>query len=116
MPRGCGDRYPGRMIVEYIRYEMPENQGDALMHAYETACQSLRESSHCLGYELTRCMEAKNTLVLRILWDSAEGHMKGFRASSEFQAFFAAIKPFVGQIKEMRHYEQTPLTWTRSSP
>ena len=86
------------------------------MRAYEAACQSLRASSHCLGYELTRCAEATDTFVLRILWDSAEGHLKGFRGSPEFQAFFAAVKPFVGQIKEMRHYEQTALTWTRPSP
>lgn len=104
------------MIVEYIRYEMPEGEGDALLGAYETGCESLRASSHCLGYELTRCEEAKDTFVLRILWDSADGHMQGFRKSAEFRTFFAAIKPFVGHIKEMRHYEPTPLTWVRSSP
>jgi quinol monooxygenase YgiN len=116
MLRGSGEDYARRMIVEYIRYEMPEHQGDTLVHAYEAACQSLRASSHCLGYELTRCTEAKDTLVLRILWDSADGHLEGFRTSPEFQTFFAAIKPFVGHIKEMRHYEATALTWTRVSP
>lgn len=102
------------MIVEYIRYEMPSGEGASLVLAYEKACESLRASSHCHGYELTQCAEAADTFVLRILWDSADGHMQGFRKSTEFQSFFAAIKPFVGNIKEMRHYELTSLVWTRS--
>jgi len=34
-----------------------------------------------------------------------EGHEQGFRSSPEFRDFFAAVKPFVGDIDEMRHYE-----------
>lgn len=103
------------MIVEYIRYEAPPGQGEALVAAYETACESLRASPHCLGYELARCAEAADTFVLRILWDSTEGHLEGFRKSAEFRAFFAAIKSFVPHIEEMRHYERTPLAWTRDA-
>ena len=101
------------MIVEYIRYEMPPGEADALVGAYETAAKSLQASSHCLGYELSRCSESAETFILRILWDSADGHLKGFRTSAEFAAFFAAVRPFVGQIKEMRHYEPTAVRWTR---
>ena len=47
--------------------------------------------------------------MLRIEWDSAEGHLQGFRRSPEFQRFFAAVRPYVGDIAEMRHYAPTPL-------
>jgi hypothetical protein len=45
--------------------------------------------------------------VVRIEWDSEEGHLSGFRQSSEFRTFLAAVGPFVSDIEEMRHYEVT---------
>jgi quinol monooxygenase YgiN len=52
-------------------------------------------------------MEEPTSFILRIEWDSVEGHMEGFRKSPEFRAFFASVRPFVGQLEEMRHYERT---------
>ena len=101
------------MIVEYIRYTIEASRQEEFTASYETAAKSLRDSQHCLGYELSRCTEAHESYVLRILWDSADGHLKGFRTSPEFKSFFAAIQPFVKDIAEMRHYELTPIRWTR---
>ena len=33
--------------------------------------------------------------------------MQGFRKGAHFPAFLAAIRPFIGEIAEMRHYEPT---------
>jgi len=93
------------MIVEYIRYKVAEAQRAAFEAAYEKALPSLQASSHCLGYELSRCVEESGCYILRIEWDSLDGHLKGFRASPEFQSFFAHVRPFVNNIEEMRHYE-----------
>ena len=101
------------MIEEYLRYRIDDAHADAFTSAYETAAVSLRESEHCLGYDLARCTEEPACFILRIHWDSAEGHLKGFRSSPHFRAFFAAIKPFVGDIEEMRHYAPTGLQWVR---
>jgi quinol monooxygenase YgiN len=101
------------MIVEYIRYRVDPSHAAEFIRAYEAASQSLRESPHCFGYELTQCMEAPESYVLRIMWDSADGHIKGFRTSAQFKPFFAAVQPFVNDIEEMRHYELTPLRWSR---
>jgi quinol monooxygenase YgiN len=95
------------MIVEYIRYELGDGEGEAFEAAYTQAAPSLDASPHCLAYELTRCVDAPGSYILRIEWDSAEGHMQGFRRGPEFPAFFAAIRPYVGQIAEMRHYALT---------
>lgn len=95
------------MIVEYVRYEVDEARADAFEAAYAKAGESMDASPHCLAYELSRCVEAPASYILRIEWDSAEGHMQGFRRGPEFAAFFAAIGPFVGDIREMRHYERT---------
>ena len=95
------------MVIEYIRYRIPEDQREAFAAAYGEAQRPLRASSHCLAYELSRCVEEPACYVLRIEWDSVEGHMEGFRRSEEFRAFFQHIRPFVGQIEEMRHYAVT---------
>ena len=96
------------MVIEYIRYRIPEDQQERFGAAYEEAQRPLQASSHCLACGgFSRCVEEPACYVLRIEWDSLEGHMEGFRRSEEFRAFFQHIRPFVGQIEEMRHYEVT---------
>jgi quinol monooxygenase YgiN len=101
------------MIVEYIRYTIDAERREAFERAYAAASEPLRASPHCLAYELTRCTEEPSSFVLRIEWDSVDGHMKGFRTSPEFRRFFVEIRPYVGDIAEMRHYERTPVEWRR---
>jgi quinol monooxygenase YgiN len=50
---------------------------------------------------------------LRIEWDSIDGHMQGFRKSEGFRSFFAAIKPYLDRIEEMRHYKLTAVKSAR---
>ena len=104
------------MIVEYIRYklnepteESRENVSANFEAAYRAASSSLDASPHCLGYELSRCVEERERYILRIEWDSLEGHLTGFRRAPEFAPFLAAIKPYIGQIEEMQHYAPTSL-------
>ncbi len=101
------------MIVEYIRYRIPAERQDAFEQAYTTAQASLRESPHCLGYELGRCHEEDDRYILRIEWDSLDGHLSGFRRSPVFRDFLAAIKPFIDDIEEMQHYAVTAVNWSR---
>ena len=98
------------MIVEYIRYRVAEDRPRTLEDAYAEAQSALQASPHCLGWELARCAEDPSQYILRIEWDSAEGHLRGFRASPEFRTFFAAVRPFFDDIEEMRHYDVTGVT------
>jgi quinol monooxygenase YgiN len=95
------------MIVEYIRYQVPAERREAFEEAYGAAQASLAASPHCLPWELARCSEDAGQYTLRIEWDSAEGHMQGFRQGPHFGAFLAAVRPFIPDIAEMRHYAQT---------
>jgi quinol monooxygenase YgiN len=101
------------MINEYIRYRIPAGRLQAFLDAYAAAGASLRTSKHCLGYELSHCSEDREAFILQIKWDSADGHLKGFRGSPEFAPFLQAVQPFMKSIEEMRHYELTALTWNR---
>ena len=97
------------MIVEYVRYAIPAERREAFEAGYARA-QSARDASpHCHAWDLARCVEDPTQYVLRIEWDSAEGHLQGFRRSAEFRDFLAGVRPFVGDIVEMRHYEPTPV-------
>jgi quinol monooxygenase YgiN len=93
------------MIVEYTRYNIDSTRREPFETSYNKAVRSLEASSHCLAYELSHCTDDPDRYILRIEWDSEEGHLKGFRSSPEFRAFFAAVQPFVKDIDEMRHYE-----------
>ena len=95
------------MIIEYLRYEIPE--AEPFLEAYEKARAALDASSNCLAYELARCTEDPTSFVLRIEWDSVEGHLQGFRGGPHFAGFLAAVRPYISQIREMRHYELTPI-------
>jgi quinol monooxygenase YgiN len=95
------------MIVEYIRYLIAEADWETFEGAYRLAQDALTRSPHCLAYELSHCVEDRGSYVLRVEWDSAEGHLKGFRSSPKFREFLANVRPFIGAIAEMRHYEIT---------
>ena len=97
------------MIVEYTRYKIDEKRRALFERAYEKAGEALRSSSNCLHYELSHCTENPDFYILRIEWDSEEGHLKGFRNSPEFKTFFALVQPYVKDIEEMRHYEAISL-------
>jgi quinol monooxygenase YgiN len=93
------------MVVEYIRYRVAADRRDEFERAYAQAGTPLAASSHCLHYEVARGVEEPDSYIVRIEWDSLEGHERGFRQSPEFREFFASVQPFVHEIEEMRHYE-----------
>jgi quinol monooxygenase YgiN len=95
------------MIVEYIRYEIPD--AEPFLRGYQAARAALDASPHCLAYELSRCTEEPAAFILRIEWDSIEGHLQGFRKSPEFAEFLGAVRPFIANIREMRHYQVTAI-------
>jgi hemoglobin len=92
------------MIVEYIRYRVPDSE--EFEAAYRRAVVPLGRAPQCLDYELSRCVDEPGCYVLRITWKSIKDHLEGFRNGEHFQEFFAEIKPYVSNIEEMRHYEQ----------
>lgn len=102
------------MTVEYIRYDLGAHTPEEFIGAYTLAAGALRAAPECLAFELGRCEEAPVSFVLRIEWRSTEAHLQGFRKGPNFPPFLAAIKPFIGEIVEMRHYAPTTVAWRRS--
>ena len=94
------------MIVEYLRYSVPEERAEAFVADYEAAAGPLMASEHALSFDLCRCVEDATQFILRIEWTSAEDHFQKFRGSAEFREFFGHIRPYLDQIDEMRHYQR----------
>jgi quinol monooxygenase YgiN len=101
------------MIVEYIRYTLKKHTPEQLIAAYGAAAPHLQAAPQCLGYELSVCEEEPTAFVLRIMWTSTRDHLEGFRKGPHFPPFFQAIRPFVDEIAEMRHYALSDLVWAR---
>jgi heme-degrading monooxygenase HmoA len=100
------------MTPEIIRYRVPLSHGEAFIEAYRSAGEVLKTSSHCRGFELLQSAKDPELFLLTIQWDSAEGHLRGFRSSEQFRRFFAFIKPYVSNILEMEHYAATGVSWS----
>ncbi len=92
------------MIVEYIRYTAAGDRADALVEAYRQAGDLLEADEHCLSYDVARGVEHPDRVVVRIAWDSLEGHERGFRTGPHFAGFLALVGPFIDAIDEMEHY------------
>jgi heme-degrading monooxygenase HmoA len=95
------------MIVEYIRYTIDPGRTDEFDDAYRRGGALLDASRHCLRWEVARCVDEPEKQIVRIEWDSAEGHLQGFRQSADFKPFLEATRPFFKDIEEMTHYEVT---------
>ncbi|HEX8878859.1 MAG TPA: antibiotic biosynthesis monooxygenase family protein [Candidatus Acidoferrum sp.] len=93
------------VIVEYTRYKIDEKRRTLFERVYEKAGEALASWIHCSRYELSHCSEDPGYYILRIEWDSQEGHLQGFRTSPEFKTFFALVQPYVNDMEEMRHYK-----------
>ncbi len=107
MPGTAGGWSTDPVIVEYLRYRVPEPSAADFEAAYRRAGAVLATAPECVDYELTRCVDDPTQYILRIRWTSAEDHLGGFRNGPAFAAFFAEIKPYVDAIEEMRHYDAT---------
>ncbi|WP_449062900.1 globin domain-containing protein [Planomonospora algeriensis] len=93
------------MIVEYIRYRIPDDRSAAFEEAYGRAALLLAQAPQCADYELSRCADDPASYILRITWTSAKDHLEGFRGGELFPGFLSEVRPYIGMIEEMRHYE-----------
>lgn len=103
------------MIVEYVRYRIAEERRGAFLADYARAAQVLRRAPQCVDFELSRSVDEPACHVLRITWTSADDHLQGFRGGALFPEFLAAVRPYVPDIEEMRHYEPTSVAGTGAS-
>jgi quinol monooxygenase YgiN len=94
------------MVVEYTRYRIPAKERELFVNVFEQAADFLSASPHCLSYELSHCVEDRDSFILRIEWTSLEENL-GFCKEAGFREFFRLIRPFADYVEEMNHYGLT---------
>lgn len=57
---------PGVTVIEYIRYRIPPDRGEAVVQAYRNAVVPLERSDYCVDHELSQCAEEPELFMLRI--------------------------------------------------
>ncbi len=97
------------MIPEILRYRIASDRAAGFIEAYRRAADPLGRSPHCSGIEFMRSQQDPELFLIVIRWDSAEGHLNGFRRSEQFRDFFQHVRPYVNDILEMEHYETLPM-------
>lgn len=65
------------------------------------SCRTSRRNAFCLD----QGHRESEHFVVRIEWDSVDGHERGFRSSPGFGEFFQGVRPFFTDIEEMKHYQ-----------
>jgi quinol monooxygenase YgiN len=104
--RPAGAPVNASMITELIRYELPADQVEPFLAAYREALRHLLADGHCYGAEVLHGVEAPTRVVIRIEWDSIEGHEAHFTNGPNFEPFIAPLRPYLQHIVEMAHYER----------
>ena len=95
------------MVIEYIRYRVPQERLDGFEAAYERAAAALRAAPQCVDYEFSRCLDDPASYLLRITWTSVDEHLLGFGAArcrhssprsnrTSGHPGNAALRPYVG--------------------
>ena len=101
------------LSVEIIRYNIPQEKAQSFEKTYSNAARYLQSSPYCVGYNILKGEDEPNHYIVTIYWSSKEDHLNGFRKSDQFGSFFNLVKPFFNAIEEMKHYIETPMTWTK---
>jgi heme-degrading monooxygenase HmoA len=97
------------MIVEIATITIFEGREEEFEAAFRVARKYIADSPHSLTHQLTRCIEHPSRYILRIEWDSLEGHTVGFRGSPVFQDYRALLYPLYAAPPEVVHYSVVDL-------
>jgi len=91
------------MIFEVARIEIKPGSEDAFERAVAEAAPLFNAASGCRGLELHRSIEAPNTYVLLVRWDTLEDHMVHFRGSPAFARWRELASPHFAAPPSVEH-------------
>jgi heme-degrading monooxygenase HmoA len=90
------------MVVEYVHSTIPPDQASPFQAAWSDAGRFLDADPHCPRHEVAHGVEKPERWIIRIEWDTIDGHEQGFQASP---AFLDAVRPFMGKVDNAQHYQ-----------
>jgi len=95
------------VILERALFPIKPGMAEEFAAAFATA-RKLREATP--GFrklEMRQGIEAPDTFLLLVWWDSLEAHMQGFRESPAILEWRTLLSPFFAGTPQMEHYGES---------
>jgi heme-degrading monooxygenase HmoA len=93
------------MIVEQAVFAVKD--AEAFEAAFAEARKFIQASPGFQRLEMRRGIEARDSFLLLVWWDSVEAHMQGFRQSEAFTQWRALLGPHFAAAPQVQHFDQT---------
>ena len=95
------------MILERAFFPIKPGTGDEFAVAFAKARKLLEATPGFQKLEMRQGIEAPDSFILLVWWDSVEAHTKGFRDSPAIVEWRALLSPFFAGTPQMEHYRET---------
>jgi heme-degrading monooxygenase HmoA len=95
------------VILERALFPIKPGTAEEFAAAFAKARLLIEASPGFRRLEMRRGIEAPDTFLLLVWWDSVEAHMQGFRASAAILEWRALLSPFFAGTPQMEHYGES---------
>lgn len=91
------------MITEVAELTIQPGQEEAFEAGVAKAAPLFLRARGCHGLSLQRVIETPSVYRLRVLWETVEDHMVGFRSSEDFQGWRALVGGYFAAPPAVTH-------------
>lgn len=93
------------MITEHAVLEVIPGQEDAFVTAMQAAKAHIAGSPGFVSLRVERCVERPSCFLLLVEWETLEDHTEGFRGSTAYEQWRAALHHFYDPFPLVEHFE-----------
>jgi len=95
------------VIVEQAIFPIKSGETEAFAAVFAKARRFIEAAPGFRKLEMRRGIEAPDTFLLLVWWDSVEAHMDGFRHSEGFKEWRALLGPHFAAAPQVQHFAET---------
>ena len=95
-----------KAILERALFPIKPGMVTEFTAAFAKARKLLEASPGFQRLEMRQGIEAPDTFILLVWWDSVEAHMQGFRDSPAILEWRALLSPFFTGTPQMEHFRE----------
>ncbi len=93
------------MITEHALLDVIPGQELEFVDAMQRARSLIAASPGFLSLRVERCLERPSRFLLLVEWERVEDHTEGFRGSSAYDEWRAALHHFYDPFPVVEHFE-----------
>jgi heme-degrading monooxygenase HmoA len=93
------------VITEHALLDVIPGQEDLFIEAMHKAKAVIAESPGFVSLRVERCVERPSCFLLLVEWERLEDHTEGFRGSTAYEEWRAALHHFYDPFPIVEHFE-----------